>query len=220
MAIEYTNIENILSFYEKNIDSNYTIYRGIKCIHVADIYRGSNKDQGYNQLEEYLKTINNGNEYVLQIVSGKVTKELAPSCIFKLEKKEERQQVGAYYNNNSEVLSRLQSIEANLANISAESEEQDYVEDQPKNFIGKILEQPGFQEMIISGIGSLIANFMQPKIEAATMPTVLAGINETDQTAEESLKILYSKGLTTHDLFILSKKTKVELNYLLKMLRS
>jgi hypothetical protein len=219
-AVEFKNIDKVLKFYDNQEDSNYTIYRGMKCIEIADLYTKGNKEDGYNQLEEFLKNCDNGNEYVLKMRSSKPTKEVMPSCIFKIQKVEERQQIGAYYNNNSEVLSRLASIENNLANISAESEEENYTEDEEKNFIGQILEQPGMKEMIISGIGSLIANFMQPKIEAATMPTVLAGINETDQTPAQSLKILYSKGLTENDLFILSKKTKVELNYLLKMLRS
>lgn len=218
MAVEFTNIESILSFYDKNENSNYTVFRGTKCAHVADMYKGGNKEEGYQQLNEFLKGVNNANEYVLQIVPAKATKELAPSCIFKLEKKEERQQLGAYYNNNSEVLNRLASIESSLSNINT-AEEEDYTEEEPKNFIGQILEQPGMKEMIISGVAALISNFMQPKMETST---VLAGINEAEQTAQtaaESLKILFKNGLTENDLFLLSKKSKVELNYLLKMLR-
>lgn len=213
MAVEYTNIDNILSFYEKNENANYTIYRGIKCVHVADMYKGANADEGYNQLNEFLKTVNNSNEYVLQIMP-KVAKDVAPSCIFKLEKKEERQQLGNYYvNGNAEILNRLSNIENSL-NTDAD---EDYIEQpEEKNFIGQILDTEGFKEMIISGIGSLIANFLQPKIEDKI---ILNGINET-QNADESLKILFSKGLTENDLFILSKKSKVELNYLLKILRS
>ena len=207
-----------MSFYEKNDFTNYTIYRGTKCVNVADLYKGGNKEDGYDHLKEFLKDLNNANEYVLQLDSIKASKEILPSCIFKLEKKEERQQVNGYYNNNVEVLNRLANIESNLSSITA-NEEQDYTEEEPKNLLGQILENEGIKEMIIAGIGALFTNFMQPKAQT----TVLAGIDQSEevaQTAAESLKILFSKGLTENDLFILSKKTKVELSYLLKMLRS
>jgi hypothetical protein len=218
VAVEFTSIDSILSFYEKNDYTNYTIYRGTKCAHVADLYKGGNKEEGYDHLSEFLKSVNNANDYVLQLMPIKASKDLAPSSIFKLEKKEERQQVGAYYNNNSEVLNRLANIENNLLTINS-NDEQDYEEEEPKNLLGQILENEGIKEMIIAGIGALFTNLIQPK----TQTTVLAGINENEeaaQTAEESLKILFSKGLTVNDLFLLSKKTKVELNYLLKILRS
>jgi hypothetical protein len=219
VAVEFTNINSILSFYDKNDESNYKVYRGTKCQHVADQYLKGNKEEGAEQLEKFLENLNNANEYVLQMISVKNSKELAPSCIFKLEKKEERQQVGNFYNNNAEVLSRLASIENNLNNINT-NEEQDYTEEQPKNFLGQILENESVKEMLITSIGALLTNLLQPKFQTST---VLAGIDESEetaQTAEESLKILFQKGLTVNDLFLLSKKTKTELNYLLKMLRS
>lgn len=218
-AVEFKNIDKILKFYDNQEESNYTIFRGMKCMEAAKVYSKGNKEDGYNELEAFLNDCDNGNEYVLKMKSSKASKEVMPSCIFKLQKIEERQQLGAYYNNNSEVLTRLSNIESSLSNINTESEE-DYTEEEPKNFIGQILEQPGMKEIIISGVAALISNFMQPKIETST---VLAGINEAEQTAQtaaESLKVLFSKGLTENDLFILSKKSKVELNYLLKMLRS
>lgn len=219
MAVEYSSIESILSFYDKNENSNYTVFRGTKCQGVADIYKGGNKEQGYDQLNEFLKGINNANEYVLQIVPTKASKDLLPSCIFKLERKEERQQMGNYYNGNSEVLSRLASIESTLQASNTDDEE-DYTEEEPKDFIGQILQHDGIKEMLITGIGALITQFIQPKVSANT---VLAGINEgeeTTQTIEESLQILFNKGLTVNDLYLLSKKTETELNYLLKLLRS
>jgi hypothetical protein len=218
VAVEFTSIDSILSFYDKNENSNYTIFRGTKCQHVADLYKAGNKEQGYDQLNEFLKGINNANEYVLQINSSKASKDLLPSCIFKLEKKEDRQQLGNYYNGNSEVLNRLASIESRLQD--GNTDEEDYIEEQPKDFIGQILQQDGVKEMLISSIGALITNFIQPKLAGNT---VLAGINESEETAqtiEESLQILFNKGLTANDLYLLSKKTQTELNYLLKLLRS
>lgn len=212
MAVEYSNISSITNFFGNQKESNYIIYRGLKCTYKFDEYHGNNKEDAELQLENFLKNVNNSNEYVLQIVGGKTSKETLPSCIFKLEEKPERQNVSGYYNNNSEVLTRLASIENNIANIHTDTED-DYIEE-PKNFLGQILEEPGFKEMIISGIGSLIANFMQPKIEDKA---ILAGI-ETGNV-DDYLKVLFANGLTENDLFLLSKKSKVELNYLLKMLR-
>jgi hypothetical protein len=222
VSVESTTIRGVIEWFEEQKTYNYTIYRGVKLDFVSDCYDGNDRDEAESKLKKFCEKIEptNDNIYYLKLDSKGKIKENLPGHIFRLNV--EAPKFNSYYqqqqftpvNDNNEILSRLAAIENSLQQPDEEPDE----EPDEDNIIGSLLKEPGIKNMLISGIGSILANLLTPVTPA---PIALAGINEKTETEilQDCIKTLFSKGVTINDLVTLSEKSENELNLLLSILR-
>jgi hypothetical protein len=222
VSVECSTANGILAWFELQENYNFVIYRGIKEGFVSCHYDGSSKEEADNRLQNFLLSIEpqNDNIYYLKLQgSGKAKeKTILPGLIFRLNS---APKFGANMynvpvpapNQNNEILSRLAAIENSL---QGEEEEEEAEE---KNLIGTLLNEPSIKNMLISGIGSIMANLLTPALPA-NAPIALAGVwEETTEDLQHYITVLFSKGVTITDLKTLSEKSEGELNLLLSILR-
>lgn len=221
VSVECTTKKGVLNWYQDQEHISFVIYRGIKEDHVSCQYIGSDAIKAEQKLESFCNDLEPSNEniYYIKLQGTAKSKENLPGLIFCLNVKQPNfnqypaplQYIPAP-NDNNEILSRLAAIESNLEN------EVDEEQDQDQNFIGSLLKEPAFKNLLISGIGSILANIITP----ASAPLALAGIPENEESAENLQKYistLFEKGVTITDLKTLSEKSENELNMLLSILR-
>lgn len=223
ISVECTTARGVMDWFMDQKIFTYTIYRGVKLDHVADIYDGNDRDEAENKLSRFCNKIEptNDNVYYLKLEpANKKVKESLPGLVFRLNVETPKfnpyfgmPQQNMIHSDNTEILSRLAAIENSLQDNSEPDEEPD--ED---NLIGSLLKEPSIKNLLISGIGSILANIITP----VPAPVALAGIDETNQniTLQECINTLFSKGVTLQDLIKLSQKTDNEMNMLLNILRS
>jgi hypothetical protein len=120
--------------------------------------------------------------------------------------------VGSYpgqYQPNNEILSRLNAIEARLI----DEEIDDLEEEQPVNtqsILAGFLNKPEIQNVVIAALTGIASSFITPKV------TAVAGINE--DSVEDILNTLYSKGVKIEHLRKLADMPQAKIQMLISML--
>lgn len=224
--IEFTTLTALVDWYENKKIPNYIIYRGgsAKDINISDVYSNNDLEEGGENLLSFCNRVlsepSNENIYYIKLQGSGKAKDITPAGTFCLNVPKSRFAAAAPYpdllrlsspNNNNEILSRLAAIENNLQPIEEEEEDE-------QNYIGTLLNEPSIKNLLISGIGSILANFLTP-VSAASPVTALAGVDETTENLQQYITNLFAKGVTVSDLKTLSEKSESELNLLLSILR-
>jgi hypothetical protein len=220
VSVECTSSAGVMGWFDLQENHNFVIYRGIKEGFVSCHYDGNNKEEAENRLHNFCASIEpqNDNIYYLKLQSSTKVKEkiTLPGLIFRLNSAPKFAQntfmSQPALNANNEILSRLAAIENSL---QSEEEEE---ETEEKNFIGTLLNEPSIKNLLISGIGSIMANILTPALPI-NAPIALAGVEETTENLQMYITTLFSKGVTINDLKTLSEKSESELNLLLSILR-
>ena len=129
------------------------------------------------------------------------------------------------YQQNQYIIDELREMKAELAALKLANEIEDEIEeDEPQSELsglGAILNHPLVSQLLTG----LAANLMTPKQQAPQLnnrgmfnqPQAMAGINDYQ---EDTLDLLFSKGVTNGDLHLLSLKPIEQINLLLSMLRN
>ena len=222
VSVECTSAAGVLAWFDLQESCNFVIYRGIKEGFVSCHYDGSSKEEAEHRLHNFCASIEPQNEniYYLKLQGSAKAKDKIslPGLIFRLNSAPKfatnmYQASAQPTSQNNEILSRLAAIENSL-----QSEEEEEEEEEEKDKIGTLLNQPSIKELLISGIGSIMANFITP-VNAASPVSALAGVEETTENLQEYITTLFTKGVTISDLKTLSEKSESELNLLLSILR-
>jgi len=222
VSVECSTASGVLSWFDLQENFNFVIYRGVKEGFVSCHYDGSNKEEAENRLQNFCASIEpqNDNIYYLKLQGNGKGKEktILPGLIFRLNSAPKfatnmYQVPTQATNQNNEILSRLAAIESSLQDGEEEEEESE-----EKNLIGTLLNEPSIKNMLISGIGSIMANILTPALPAPPVVS-LAGVEETTENLQNYITVLFAKGVTINDLKTLSEKSESELNLLLSILR-
>lgn len=223
VSVECSTASGVMSWFDLQESYNFVIYRGIKEGFVSCHYDGNNKDEAENRLHNFCASIEpqNDNIYYLKLQSSGKTKEktILPGLIFRLNSAPKFAPAFNYpaqsSSHDNEILSRLAAIENNLQNDVDDDEQEETTE---QNLIGTLLNEPSIKNLLISGIGSILANILTPALPSSPV-VALAGIEETTENLQQYITTLFTKGVTIADLKTLSEKSEIELNFLLSILR-
>ena len=215
----------VLNWYNDADQAAWEIYRfSIRNSNLTDMYKGTDKEEGYNKLAAALDMIapDDCENYVLQLInSGKKIKEVAPNKVFVLN---ERQQanIGMAYGIspqqqqiNNELLSEIRAIRAQQLEEIEEDEDEPVEEaETPTSILAGMLKQPQIQNMLIGLITGMAAKF----INGSAPVTNVAGTH-TQEDLQAIINTLFSKGVTPDDLALLAAMPESQIKMLLSMLR-
>ena len=221
-GVQKTSANAVLSWYEKQDNAKFVIYRGIKENDslVCGGYFGNDKDEGMAYLDQFLSEVEatDYNIYFLKTQPSKATtKTVTPGITFQLHKAESNYMSGIGASANAqvmnEVLNEIRALRAErLAELQDESEEEEE-EEQENDLVAGFLKQPQMQQMLI---GALTQMFMPKTVQ----PVQAMGAIETDQDAlNEAVQALLAKGATVSDLQKLAAMEQGQFTWLLGMLR-
>ena len=222
-GVQKTSAQAVLSWYDKQENSKFIIYRGIKENDslVCGGYFGTDKEEGLAYLDQFMAEVEptDYNIYFLKTQPSKATsKAVTPGITFQLHKAESGYMagIGATANNQvmNEVLNEIRALRAErLAELQSDSEEEEEETEEESDLVAGLLKTPQMQNMLI---GALQSMFM-PK---ATQPVQAMGAIETDQDAlNEAVQALLAKGATVTDLQKLAAMEQGQFSWLLSMLR-
>jgi hypothetical protein len=211
--IEKHNIEGVLDWYQLQDCTNWVIYHK-KPEFIKHHYKKNDPDEAYEHLHHCLSDLkgdnSNTNDYVLRCDSKVKTDKEKPHLIFKLNT--DQSVVSGYpgqYQPNNEILSRLNAIEARLI----DDEINDLEEEQPartQSILAGFLNNPEVQNLAIAALTGIASSFITPKVAA------VAGIK--DDSVEDILNTLYSKGVKIEHLRKLAEMPEAKIQMLISML--
>jgi hypothetical protein len=229
MAIEkamVTGSTGIMDWFDRNATSPYySVW--VKPKQLLFSWNNDDSEAGRSKLESDLYAIEQNGVNDLLIIKLHPKKDKAgyitdktpiyasllcrPSELEKVDYSMQRM-AGTGYNSKME-----ETLNAILTKLNQdELEEEEEVED--KGVIGNLLEQPHVQNLLISGLTTLLGSFAGVKPQE-TMATGLAGID--DNSTNEAITILnnlMNKGVTIDHLRKLDQMGTLQLNSLLNML--
>lgn len=224
-GVQKTSAQAVLSWYDKQENAKFIIYRGIKENDslVCGGYFGTDKEEGLAYLDQFMAEVEptDYNIYFLKTQPSKATsKAVTPGITFQLHKAESGYMAGIGANANAqvmnEVLNEIRALRAErLAELQSDSEEEEEEEEteEENDLVAGFLKTPQMQNMLI---GVLQSMFM-PK---ANQPVQAMGAIETDQDAlNEAVQALLAKGATVSDLQKLAAMEQGQFSWLLSMLR-
>lgn len=222
-GVQKTSAQAVLSWYDKQENSKFIIYRGIKENDslVCGGYFGTDKEEGLAYLDQFMAEVEptDYNIYFLKTQPSKATsKAVTPGITFQLHKAESGYMAGIGATANTqvmnEVLNEIRALRAErLAELQSDSEEEEEETEEESDLVAGLLKTPQMQNMLI---GALQSMFM-PK---ATQPVQAMGAIETDQDAlNEAVQALLAKGATVTDLQKLAAMEQGQFSWLLSMLR-
>jgi len=229
MAIEkamVTGSTGIMDWFDRNATSPYySVW--VKPKQLLFSWNNDDSEAGRSKLESDLYAIEQNGVNDLLIIKLHPKKDKAgyitdktpiyasllcrPSELEKVDYSMQRM-AGTSYNSKME-----ETLNAILTKLNQdELEEEEEVED--KGVLGNLLEQPHVQNLLISGLTSLLGSFAGIKPQE-TVATGLAGID--DNSTNEAITILnnlMNKGVTIEHLRKLNQMGSLQLNSLLNML--
>jgi len=188
-----------------------------------------------NLLKQDLEQIRKGNTgvYVINhfktVPKGGFKKNSEPDCTSTFKKplydEYEREEYRGGY--QSRVLEEIRGIGSRLdlleqKQMLEQSEDDEDLEDEaePNDWFGRIMGNPHSREVVTNFMNSLAAN-LTSNIITPQKPISMAGTQPQQQEIklEQVLEKLFSMGVTPQDLYLLSQKNQIEINFLLNMLR-
>ena len=223
-GVQKTSANAVLSWYDKQENIKFIIYRGIKENDslVCGGYFGSDKDEGMAYLDQFMSEIEptDYNIYFLKTQPNKSTsKVVTPGITFQLYKHENNYiaNIGASANTQvmNEVLNEIRALRAErLAELQGDPDaEEEEEEEETNDPISGFLKTPQMQQLLM---GALQSMFMPKQAQ----PVQAMGAIETDQDAlNEAVQALLAKGATVADLQKLAAMDQGQFSWLLGMLR-
>jgi hypothetical protein len=218
------NKSAVLNWYNEADQSAWEIYRfSIRNSNLTDMYKGSDKEEGYNKLTAALDMIapDDCENYVLQLINtGKKVKETAPNKVFILNERSSGALGMAYGINpqqaqiNNEILNEIRALRAERMEELEEDEDEKVPEPvTAQSILAGMLQQPDVQTMLIGLISGMAAKFL------GTSPVKAVAGTHTQEEIQSIINTLFSKGVTPDDLAKLAAMPESQINMLLSMLR-
>jgi len=224
-GVQKSSAPAVISWYERQDDIKFAIYRGIKesDAMMCGGYYGNDKEGGIIYLDQFLSEIepNDYNIYFLKLLPTKSTSKVAtPGVTFQLYQHQSSYAGIAGYNSGNtqvmnEVLNEIRALRAErLAELQGDAEEEEETEAEEENdILAGFLKSPQMQNMLMGALTSML----MPK---AGQPVQAMGAIENDEEAlKAAVNELLSKGATVADLQKLAAMDKGQINMLLSMLR-
>ena len=222
-GVQKTSANAVLSWYDKQDNIKFIIYRGIKENDslVCGGYFGADKDEGLAYLDQFMSEVEptDYNIYFLKTQPNKSTSKIAtPGITFQLYKSESNYMagIGAAANTQvmNEVLNEIRALRAErLAELQSDDEEEEEEKEEANDPVGQILKEPQVKQMLIGALASMFMPKQPQTIQAM-------GAIETDKDAVNNVvEILLQKGATVEDLQKLAAMDQGQFNWLLTMLR-
>jgi hypothetical protein len=220
---ELHSLESVLSYFDQYDEPAFQVFAGHKpeAAYCRFTYTGNDKGVGREKLYEALQSVvsnpDNTNTYLLQIISVK-GKKIDPinSITFQLNKPNQYLPIQSNYNNNSELLNKLNAIEHKLALLEYQEEEEEEEEQSEKmQGIGALFNNPQVQQMLVQGI----INMFTP-----VQGSAVAGINESSESEKIKIAIeilqksVPDLGDKLQKLADMSINEKIKFQMLIKML--
>lgn len=215
----------VLNWFNEADQTAWEIYRfSIRNSNLTDVYKGSDKEEGYHKLATALDMIapDDCENYVLQLINtGKKAKEIAPNKVFILNEKQ-LGSVGMAYGIsaqqdriNNEILSEIRALRAER--IEDIEEDEDVQVPEPastQSILAGFINQPQVQTMIVGAILGMINKFT-----GSTTPVQAVAGTHTQDDIQQIINTLFSKGVTPDDLAKLAAMPESQIQMLLSMLR-
>jgi hypothetical protein len=223
-----TGTQSIMDWFDRNATSPYYSVWSKQPKMLLFSWNNDDSEAGRNKLESDLYAIEQNGVNDLMLIKLHPKKDKAGYITDKtpiysavvcrpseLEKVDYSMQRMAGMGYNSKLEETMNAILTKLNQQDLEEEEEE-VED--KGVIGNLLEQPHVQNLLISGLTTLLGSFAGVKPQE-TVATGLAGID--DNSTNEAITILnnlMNKGVTIEHLRKLDQMGTLQLNSLLNML--
>lgn len=219
-GVQKTSAQAVLSWYDKQENIKFIIYRGIKENDslVCGGYFGTDKEEGMAYLDQFISEIEptDYNIYFLKTQPNKSTSKIAtPGITFQLHKAESGYMAGIGATANAqimnEVLNEIRALRAErLEELQSDDDEE---EEEESNPINGFLNQPQMQQLLM---GALTQMFMPKTVQ----PVQAMGAIENDEEAlNAAVQALIAKGATVADLQKLAAMDQGQFSWLLSMLR-
>lgn len=210
--VEKHTIEGVLDWYQLQDCVSWVIYHK-KPDFIKHHYKKNDADEALEHLQHCLHDLKtdstNTNEYVLRLDTKVKADKEKPHLIFKLNTDTNNiGMIAGNYSPNNEILSRLNAIEARLIDDEIDDLEEEVPD--TNSILAGFLNKPEVQHVVITAISSIAGALIAPKI------TAVAGINEDSEN--EVLQTLYSKGVKLDHLRKLAAMPTAKIQMLISML--
>jgi hypothetical protein len=230
---ELFTVEEVINFYDQTEGSEFNVFAGTS---PNDAYRRyhfeGEKEIGMQELTAALMQISskgeNYNPYLIQIIQpgkGKAKPATFTSISFQLNRPQQflpMQQMGGLSNRSEMLLERMIENQNVLISRISALEESDDIEDEPKqDTLGRIIENPQIQGLIMGLVDRFLISGGQPSAIAGIPEQVLAGeIHNVNlsESIQRIVKQLMDKGVTVEHLNKLNAMDALKLKGLLAML--
>lgn len=232
---ELYGIKKVLEFYSNQKGAPYKIVRSVNPAadaYICEVYEGKNKDEGYQQLEKWLTTINkNDTKYCIVVTNGTKT----TNAIFELNEQITKHVAGITQTHTDPALLHLlnqQSEKLNELTSKINALEADEDEPGPTGIAGILTNE--HYAPFIAAIGGKVLDILDglaTKYKTKTIngmnynqPSGIAGIPEQDEIKkiESAIAILmqYDNNLGDHltKLANMAQNETAKFNMLIKML--
>ena len=220
---ELFTVEEVINFYDQTEGSEFNVFAGTS---PNDAYRryhfDGEKEIGMQELTAALMQISskgeNYNPYLIQIIQpskGKGKPATFTSISFQLNRPQQflpMQQMGGLNGRAEMLLERMVENQNVLISRIAALEDQEYEDNEPdqKDTLGRIMENPQVQGLLMG----LVDRFLT----GGGQPSAIAGIPAIEDDAMVIVKELMSKGVTLYHLKKLNEMSAAKLQSLLLML--
>lgn len=220
---ELFTVEEVINFYDQTEGSEFNVFAGTS---PNDAYRryhfDGEKEIGMQELTAALMQISskgeNYNPYLIQIIQpskGKGKPATFTSISFQLNRPQQflpMQQMGGLNGRAEMLLERMVENQNVLISRIAALEDQEYEDNEPdqKDTLGRIMENPQVQGLLMG----LVDRFLT----GGGQPSAIAGIPALEDDAMVIVKELMSKGVTLYHLKKLNEMSAAKLQSLLLML--
>ena len=209
--IEKHNIQGVLDWYQLQDCVSWVIYHK-KPDFIKHHYKKNDPDEALEHLQHCLSDLkgdsSNTNEYVLRLDTKVKADKEKPHLIFRLNADTNIGMFPGSYQPNNEILSRLNAIEARLIDEDIDDLEEEAPD--TSSILAGFLNKPEVQNVVITALTSIAGALIAPKI------TAVAGINEDSEN--EVLQTLYSKGVKLDHLRKLAAMPTAKIQMLISML--
>ena len=220
---ELFTVEEVINFYDQTEGSEFNVFAGTS---PNDAYRRyhfeGEKEIGMQELTAALMQISskgeNYNPYLIQIIQpakGKGKPATFTSISFQLNRPQQflpMQQMGGLNGRSEMLLERMIENQNVLISRISALEDQDAEDEEPeqKDTLGRIMENPQVQGIIMG----LVERFLV----SGGQPSAIAGIPEIEDNAMSIVSELMAKGVTIEHLRKLNDMPTTKLKSLLMML--